>query len=315
MRTLYDLPRFSDRWSFLYLEMCKIDKDSEGLLMHDARGHVPIPIDQLSLLMLGPGTSITHPAIYALAQNNCMIAWTAQDGVRLYAHSMGGTFSATRLLEQARLASIPDLRLGIARRMYQFRFAEKLQAAATMEELRGLEGRRVRDAYRLLAAEYDLKWEGRNYDQSSWNKADPLNRALSTANACLYGICHAAIVSSGFSPAIGFIHTGKMLSFVYDIADLYKIDLSVRTAFRTVAEHPKNLERAVREACRSDFHLFGIMQRIIPDIMEVLNVSDTLGKIDGEFEGKAVSMADRAEDGSVSGESFESDSAGTLEED
>lgn len=292
MRSLHELPKFADRWSLLYLEKCRIDKDADGLYMHDFGGRVPLPIDQLSVLMVGPGSAITHGAVNALAKSNCLIAWVGQEGVRLYAHSTGGTFSSRRLLEQARLASNEQLRIEVARQMYCFRFKEPIESGASLEQIRGMEGRRVRTAYQKYAEVYGVPWQGRAYDQTDWHRSDPANRALSAANACLYGVCHAAIVSAGFSAAIGFIHTGKMLSFVYDIADLYKTDLTIPTAFRIASEPPENLERAVREACRTAFHKYRLMRKIIPDIMEVLGVTATLGESPEELEGKIVTLAD-----------------------
>src|ERR687886_1649604 len=103
MRTLHELPRFEDRWSYLYLERGTLDQDASGLVFHNQAGDTPVPIDQLSLLMLGPGSSVTHAAVKALAAHSCLLAWVGEDGVRLYAHSTGGTFSSRRLLHQARL--------------------------------------------------------------------------------------------------------------------------------------------------------------------------------------------------------------------
>lgn len=315
MRTLYDLPRFDDRWSFVYLEMGQIDKDAEGLCLHDARGRVPIPVDQISLLMLGPGTSITHAAVGVLAKNNCLITWVGQDAVRLYAHSTGGTYSARRLLLQAHLASSIESRTAVARRMYQFRFKEKLPPNITLEKLRGFEGRRVRAEYQKLADEYQVAWDGRKYDQGDWSAADPLNRALSAGNSCLYGVCHAAIVSAGFSAAIGFIHSGKMLSFVYDIADLYKTEISLPVAFSVTATSPIQLERTVRETCRHAFHESKLMQRLIPDIMEVLGAGDFPGESPEDFEGKIVTLADRTENRDIPGQSDGESKGGIAQED
>ncbi len=154
-----------------------------------------------------------------------------------------------------------------------------------------MEGARVRAAYQNLAKEFGVNWQGRLYDQDSWNHGDPLNRALSSANACLYGLCHAAILSAGYSPAIGFIHTGKMLSFVYDIADLYKTELAIPVAFKTVAESKEEVERRTRITCRDLFHQQKLMNRILPDIAEVLDARDDLGESPDELEGRAVSMA------------------------
>ena len=121
---------------------------------------------------------------------------------------------------------------------------------------------------------------GRNYRRDTWDAADPINRALSAANSCLYGLCHAAIVSAGYSPALGFIHTGKQLSFVYDIADLYKADLTIPAAFRAVAESaglPKGasgLEGRVRRVCRAiAFQERRLLARVVADIDRVLDVA------------------------------------------
>ncbi|MBM4432934.1 MAG: type I-E CRISPR-associated endonuclease Cas1, partial [Chloroflexi bacterium] len=250
MRTLYELPRFRDRWSYLYLEMGRLDVDADGLGFHQGDSVVPVPIDQLSVVMLGPGSTVTHAAVKSLSQNNCLVAWTGQDGVRLYAASIGGTYSARRVIRQSKLVSEEEKRLEVAWRMYRFRFNEAIPPIVSLESIRGMEGIRVRKAYAVASEKYGVEWKGRQYDQNDWNKGDPINRALSAANACLYGICHAGILSAGYSSALGFIHTGKMLSFVYDIADLYKTELTVPVAFRVAAANPPDLERQVRIECR-----------------------------------------------------------------
>ncbi len=302
MRTLHELPRFHDRWSYLYLERGVLDQEASGLVLHTADAHTLLPIDQLSLVMLGPGISISHAAVKALAANNCLLAWVGENGVRLYAHSTGGTFSARRLLLQARLVSDEPSRLAVAYRMYQKRFPGTPLEGKNIEQVRGMEGLRVRKAYEAIAAQFGVTWEGRNYDQGDWYKATPTNRALSAANACLYGVCHAAIVSAGYSAALGFVHTGKMLSFVYDVADLYKTETTVPVAFRLAATVTTNLERAVRMECRQVFHAAKLMERILPDIAEVLNAGDDPGETAEEMEGRAVSLADRGEAGDVPGQ-------------
>jgi CRISPR-associated protein Cas1 len=303
MRTLHELPRFSDRWSYLYLEHGRLDQEATGLIFHNLSGDAPVPINQLSLVLLGPGSTVTHAAVKALAANNCLLAWVGEEGIRLYAHSTGGTFSARRLLRQARLYADENQRLNVVYRMYQKRFPGVSLQDKTIEQVRGMEGLRVRKAYEEAAKEYGINWQGRNYDQDDWFEATAANRALSAANACLYGVCHAAIVSAGYSAAIGFIHTGKMLSFVYDIADLYKVDLTVPVAFRLAATVTKDLERAVRQECHKAFHTFHLMDRILPDIAEVLDAGDDSGEIAAEFEGRAVSLADGGTPGDLPGQS------------
>ena len=128
----------------------------------------------------------------------------------------------------------------------------------------------MRNAYAKAAAETGVSWSGRQYRRENWSAADPINRALSVANSCLYGICHSAIVAAGYSPALGFVHTGRMLSFVYDIADLYKTEIPIPVAFETVARTGKASEREIRGACRDQFYQTRLLERIVPDIAGVL---------------------------------------------
>lgn len=315
MRSLHELPPLRDRWSYIYLEFGQLDQQAGGLVFHNQSAFTPLPINQLSLVMLGPGTSVTQAAIKALAGNNCLLAWVGDEGIRLYAHSTGGTFSSRRMIAQARLVSYPDLRLRVVKKMYSKRFPGENLDGKSLEQIRGMEGQRVRSAYQKLAANYGIIWDGRKYDQGNWFAASPVNRALSSANACLYGVCHAAIVSAGYAAGLGFVHTGKMLSFVYDIADLYKTALTVPTAFQVVARETEGIERKVRVACRQAFHEFRLLEKILPNIAEVLSdAGDALGESPDEFEGRAVSMATGAEGGSVFGEPEPEDSGRTVAE-
>lgn len=314
MRNLHEIPRLRDRWAHLYLERGRIEKYKSSLAVYDVDGCTPVPIDQLSALLLGPGTSISHAAMRMLADNNCLVCWVGEQGVRLYAHSTGGTHSAFRLLAQARAFCDPEERLRVVRRMYRMRFPEALEDSVTIEQLRGKEGYRVRETYRRVSEETGVPWEGRSYRQDDWDWSDPVNRALSAANACLYGVCHAAILSAGYSSAIGFIHTGKMLSFVYDIADLYKTDLAIPVAFRTVADGERDVDSRVRRAMRDVFYESKLMKRILPDIAEVLCAGDDLEEGSDELEGRIVTLADRAIDWGLSGKPISEDQGQTLEE-
>lgn len=207
----------------------------------------------------------------------------------MYAHSTGSTFSSRRLLFQAKLASDDNERLAVAKRMYLKRFDDDL-TGMSIEQLRGMEGQRVRICYQKYATFFNINWERRDYDQGSWFAADLPNRALSAANACLYGIVHAGIVAAGYSAGIGFIHTGKMLSFVYDVADFYKTEISIPIAFKEVLEGEIQLERRVRLACRDAFHKYKLMDKILPDIAEVLGASNDNRESPNELEGKAITL-------------------------
>ncbi len=277
VRDLHVLPKISDGWSYLYVEHCRVDQEAKAIAIHDQRGKVPVPCANLALLMLGPGVSITHAAVSVLADHGCLVAWCGEGAVRFYAVGMGETRSSVRLLHQARLWADEALRMQVVYRLYQFRFAEPFDPSLTLQQIRGMEGARVRDAYAKAARETGVEWSGRSYRRDAWLSSDPVNRALSAANACLYGVCHAAVISAGFSPALGFIHTGKMLSFVYDVADLYKTEITVRIAFQAAAEGADDIERRVRLACRDRFVETRLLSRIIPDVQNVLMLSERGG--------------------------------------
>ncbi|CAJ36461.1 type I-E CRISPR-associated endonuclease Cas1e [Methanocella arvoryzae] len=271
-KDLHELPRVEDGWSYLYVEHCKIDREDKAVAIHDERGKAKVPCASLALLMLGPGTSITHEAVKTLADNGCLAAWCGEGGIRFYAQGFGETRHSSKLLKQALLVSHPALRLKVVEKMYRMRFKE-IPENLSIQQLRGMEGYRVRQTYALASAETGIPWNGRNFDPSNWMNADPVNRALSVANSCLYGICSAAIISVGYSTALGFIHTGKQLSFVYDIADLYKASITIPLSFRAVAELGNDsLERKVRLACRDKFNDLDLLSKIVPDIEKALDV-------------------------------------------
>lgn len=270
MRDLHMLPKVRDSWSYLYVEHAKIDQDAKSIALHDASGKTQVPCATLTLLMLGPGTSITHAAIRVLAESGCTVLWVGEQGVRCYSQGLGETRSALNLHRQARLWADPALRIRVVRQMYQMRFPDPLDPTLTLQQIRGKEGIRVREKYALASRTYGVEWKGRDYTRSDWAMADPVNRALSAGNSCLYGVCHAAIVSAGYSPALGFVHTGKQLSFVYDVADLYKADLTIPAAFAAVAEGGPGLESRVRHNCRDVFHQQRLLARVVDDLERVL---------------------------------------------
>lgn len=278
IKDLHLLPKFRDGMSYLYVEHCRVDREAKAVAVHDASGVVPVPCANLALIMLGPGVSITHAAIMTLADNGCLAAWCGEEGVRFYASGQGKTRSARNLLAQAKLWADPKSHMEVARRMYSARFSEQLPEGLSLRQIRGKEGIRVREAYARESLKTGVEWTGRNYKKNSWNSADPVNRALSAANSCLYGLCHAAILSSGFSAALGFIHTGKMLSFVYDIADLYKTEISIPAAFGETALGEDNLERRVRIACRDLIASSKLLKRVIDDIYHVLGMAGNLSQ-------------------------------------
>lgn len=272
MQDLHELPKLRDSLSYLYVEHAMLDKNQQAVEYVRKDGRTLIPIASLSVLMLGPGTSITHAAINTLARSGCSILWTGEDATRFYAQGLGETRKGYRLLHQADLVSNPAKRKEVVINMYRHRFDYTLSSDLTLPQIRGKEGVRVREAYAQASRKYGVQWNGRHYDRGSWSATDPVNRALSAANALLNGLCHAAIVSGGYSPGLGFIHTGKQLSFVYDVADLYKVDVTVPIAFAAVAESEEKVESRVRAACRQAFKETKLLERILPDIDQLLNL-------------------------------------------
>lgn len=260
-----------DRISMVFVQYGQIDVLDGAFVVIDKNGvRTHIPLGSVACIMLEPGTRISHAAVNLAATVGTLLVWVGESGVRLYSSGQPGGARADRLLYQARLALDDELRLKVVRKMYEVRFGEPAPAKRSVEQLRGIESARVRGTYKLLAQQYQVNWQARNYDRNKWDAADIPNRCLSAATACLYGITEAAVLAAGYAPAVGFIHTGKPLSFVYDIADLYKFDTVVPLAFRIAAKSPAEPEREVRLACRDLFRSDKLLGRIIPLIEEVL---------------------------------------------
>ena len=273
MQDYHLLPKLRDSLSYLYVEHAVLERRDSAVLVLQETGKTAVPAAGLCLLMLGPGTTVTHAAIKLLAENGCSVLWTGQDMERLYASGMGETRRAYHLLRQAERVSDPQQRLQVVIRMYEKRFGYALQPDLTLEQIRGMEGARMRMGYAESSRKYNVPWAGRNYDRATWNNSDPINRAISAAHALLNGLCHAAIVSGGYSPALGFVHTGKQLSFVYDVADLYKTRYTIPAAFQVVAEGSEHVERRTREACRDLFRQQKLLDQILPDIDNLLEIT------------------------------------------
>jgi len=269
-----------DRAGIIFLEYGELDVIDSAFVLVDKNGvRTQIPVGGLACIMLEPGTRVSHAAVILAARVGCLLVWVGEAGVRLYASGQPGGARADRLLYQARVALDDDARLNVVREMYRRRFAEEAPSRRSIDQLRGIEGARVRELYKLLARKYGVEWKSRNYDRAEWDAADIPNRCLSSATACLYGLSEAAILAAGYAPAIGFLHRGKAQSFVYDIADVYKFETVVPAAFETAARIAKGKggdgspERQVRIACRDLFRKTGVLERIVPSIEEMLKAS------------------------------------------
>lgn len=250
------LSRYSDSLSHVYLEHAVIEQEGHSIAAFTPDGRITLPAANLSSVVLGPGTRITHAAIKVLAECGALIAWTGSEGLKFYACGQSKTRTSQGIEQQAHYWADSALHLQVVRRMYTYRFHEVLSEQLTLQQIRGKEGVRVREAYQNLSKVYGVLWNGRRYDRNAWEDADPINKALSAANAALYAIVLAGLHSLGYSPSLGFIHTGKQLSFVYDVADLVKTETSMPAAFEAAAGGAEKVEsrarRILRDRCCHD---------------------------------------------------------------
>ena len=273
---LKELPKISDRVSFIYVERAKINRQDSAITVSDYRGIVHIPIAMLGLLMLGPGTDISHRAVELIGDTGTSLVWVGERGVRYYAHGRSLAHSTRFLEKQAKPVSNNRSRLGVARKMYQMRFVNEDVSHLTMQQLRGREGARIRKVYREESKKHHVEWTKREYDIDDFQAGSPVNQALSAANVALYGLCHSIIVALGMSPGLGFVHTGHDKSFVYDIADLYKAEITIPLAF-TLAEtieEGEDIERLARLGLRDKIVETKLSQRIVQDLQYLMEIPE-----------------------------------------
>jgi len=236
-----------DRSSMVFVGRSQLDvRDGAFVAVDEVNGErMHIPVGSLVCILLEPGARVSHAAVKLAATVGTLLIWVGEGGVRLYSAGQPGGARSDKLLYQAQLALDEKLRLKVVRYMYTLRFEEEPPQRRSVDQLRGIEGARVRKMYQMLAKKYGISWKGRSYDPKNWNQSDPVNKCLSAATACLYGVTEAAILAAGYAPAIGFLHTGKPQSFVYDIADIVKFETVVPVAFKTAAKSPAHPEREV----------------------------------------------------------------------
>lgn len=264
-----------ERASMVFLQYGRVDVRDGAFVLIDENGvRVHVPVGNLACILLETGTRVTHEAVKLAAHVGCLLLWVGDGGVRLYAAGQPGGARSDKLLYQAKVALDEQARLRVVRKMYELRFKEAPPERRSVDQLRGIEGSRVRKLYQEMAKSYGVEWNSRSYDQNKWDASDIPNRCLSAATACLYGISEAAILAAGYSPAIGFIHTGKPQSFVYDVADVFKFDTVVPAAFKVASgKHggqSSNPERDTRTLCRDLFRQERVLKKLIPTIEEIL---------------------------------------------
>lgn len=264
------IPTVKERISFLYVEHCLINRQDSAIAVTDARGTVCVPAASLSVLMLGPGTNVSHRAMELVGDAGTSLVWVGERGVRYYACGRPLTHTARLVTRQAELSTNVRKRLAVARRMYQMRFPNEDVSGLTMQQLRGREGSRIRSVYRSLSKETGVPWKGREYRPDDFAGGSAINMALSAAHACLYGVTHSVIAALGCSPSLGFVHVGHERSFVYDIADLYKAEITIPIAFQVVARESEDIAADTRRCVRDAFFEGHILERVTIDIHRLL---------------------------------------------
>ena len=270
-----NLPQIKDRYPYIYLEHGRLEVDDSSIKWIDSEGGViRLPVAVLTCLLLGPGTSVTHEAIKVLAATNCTVMWVGEDSLLYYANGISPTANTRNLLRQLKAASDPKMSLEVARRMFARRFPGIDLSKKSLSEMMGMEGVRVRQLYFQKAQEYNVNWQGRRFRPGDITQSDTTNRILTACNAALYGILCSVVHASGFSPYIGFIHSGSPLPFIYDLADLYKADLCIDLAFRLSAQLRNRYDKiAVSTAFRNRVLEMDLLGKSIGDINAMLGDS------------------------------------------
>ncbi|MFD8480498.1 type I-E CRISPR-associated endonuclease Cas1e [Kitasatospora sp. NPDC059673] len=275
-----ELARAADRVSFLYLERCTVHRDSNALTVESAEGTTHIPSATIGTLLLGPGTRITHQAMSVLGETGAAVVWVGEHGVRYYA--AGRALSRSSALAEAQASHWANrrTRLDVARAMYRLRFPDEDPAGLTRKELLGREGTRMKECYRAHATRTGIRWRGRNYIPGDFTSGDAVNQAITAAAQAMYGVSHAVVTALGCSPALGFVHSGHELSFVLDIADLYKTEVGIPVAFDVAAESDEDVGARTRRALRDRIHELRLQERIVADIHRLLRTGTAAGDKD-----------------------------------
>lgn len=270
--TRESLPQVKDKYPFIYLERGRLAIDDSSIKWIDAENHVvPLPVASLNTLLLGPGTSLTHEAVKAATAANCSICWVGEDSLLFYAAGFLPTADTRNLKKQIELSAHPEKSVEVARRMFARRFPDADLKGKTLKEMMGMEGYRVRAMYADKAEQYQVGWKGRKFTPGKFDLSDMTNKVMTSANAALYGILCSAVHSLGYSPRIGFIHSGSPLPFIYDLADLYKEELCVDLAFALTRKMAGRYDRhQISTAFRERVIAMDLLSLVAGDIEEIL---------------------------------------------
>lgn len=269
------LPRVKDKYPFLYLERGRLEIDDSSVKWIDSEANVvPIPVATINCLLMGPGTSVTHEAIKVATAANCSVSWVGEDSLLFYAAGFLPTADTRNLKRQIKLAVHNESSLRVARAFYARRFPDAALDGLTLPQMMGMEGNRVRALYEQKAEQYGVGWKGRKFTPGKFELSDQANQVLTATNAALYGILCSAVHAMGYSPHIGFIHSGSPLPFIYDLADLYKEPLCIDLAFFLSREMAGRYDKhKVSSEFRKRVNQMNLLDQVSKDINLLMEVT------------------------------------------
>lgn len=237
---------------------------------------VQIPHQTVSMILLGPGSTVTHDALRLLARHGTLMAAVGEDGVRCYTAPPLLPDRSDIARRQAELWGNPRRRISVARHMYALRLGEVLPHR-DLDTLRGIEGSRVKATYQLMAQRYGIEWKGRRYDRANPNAADIPNQAINHAATAVQAAAAIAVQAVAAIPQLGFIHEDSGQSFILDIADLFRDNITLQIAF-TVAKKAEtdsqSVDRLVRREAATVFRQQGVIPAMIDRIKQVIRMEE-----------------------------------------
>jgi len=262
---------YADRHGLLWLDRGRLEVEDGCLRFITAggtlaAGNYQIPHQSVSIVLLGPGSSITHDALRLLAGHGTALAAVGDDGVRIYTAPPLMPDTSTLARHQMIKWAKPQSRLAVARRMYAIRLGEILPSR-DIETLRGIEGARVKESYRVMAERFGVPWKGRRYDRADPDAADMANQAINHAATAVRAAAAIAVTATATIPQLGFIHEDSGQAFALDIADLYRDDLTLTIAFgaaKEAADADETVDRIVRRRASKAF----VEKKVIPDMID-----------------------------------------------
>jgi len=241
-------------------------------------GDYAIPYQNVSLILLGPGSTVSHDALRILARHGTLLAAVGEGGTKFYTAPPMGQAHSEVARAHARLWADEKLRLDTARRMYAFRFG-KILPHRDIAVLRGIEGARMKETYRIEADRHRLPWQGRRYDRSHPDGTDIPNQAINHVATFVECAADIAVAAVGALPPLGFIHEDSSNAFTLDIADLYRAEVTIPLAFRVARQAAEksdlNLERMLRKEAAVEFRRGKLIAKMIDRIKELLSVNDS----------------------------------------